>query len=130
MLDVAVGVLMRGDGQFLLTQRPRGKPMSGYWEFPGGKLESGESVLAALVREFREELGIEVTDAVPWVQRVYAYPHATVRLHYWRILSWHGHATGREGQTLSWQRGGKKRKDTISGSNEHTMRGPCRTRNL
>lgn len=103
LLDVAVGVLTRPDGRFLLTQRPSGKPMAGYWEFPGGKLEVGESVFAALVREFREELGLEVIEAVPWVQRIFSYPHAKVRLHYWRILVWQGVAHGREGQILSWE---------------------------
>jgi len=103
LLDVAVGVLTRPDGRFLLTQRPSGKPMAGYWEFPGGKLEGEESVYAALIREFREELGVEVTEAVPWVQRIFSYPHAKVRLHYWRILAWQGVAHGREGQILSWE---------------------------
>jgi len=68
VVDVAVGVLLRSDGRFLLTSRPEGKVYAGYWEFPGGKLEPGESVAAALARELHEELGIEVAPAAvqPW----------------------------------------------------------------
>ena len=82
--EVAAAVIERPDGTFLLAQRPAGKPYPGYWEFPGGKIEAGESPRAALVRELREELGIEVREATPWITRVYAYTHATVRLHFRR----------------------------------------------
>ena len=106
-VDVAVGVLVRDDGSFLLAQRPDGKPMAGYWEFPGGKLEPGESVFDALVREFDEELGLAITSAQPWVRRVVTYPHATVRLHFWRSFGeergWHGEPRSREGQTFVWE---------------------------
>ncbi len=107
-VDVAVGVLLDADGRFLLAQRPDGKPMPGYWEFPGGKLEPGESVFDALAREFDEELGLVVTGAHPWAQRVVVYPHATVRLHFWRSFAargeWRGDATSREGQAFRWER--------------------------
>ena len=66
LVEVAVGVLLRVDGAFLLTSRPDGKPYAGYWEFPGGKLEAGESVQQALARELQEELGIEIASAQPW----------------------------------------------------------------
>lgn len=106
-IDVAVGVLIRDDGSFLLAERPEGKAMAGHWEFPGGKLEAGEAVLAALVREFDEELGLTIVTAHPWVQRVVAYPHATVRLHFWRSFSegrgWQGDPVAREGQTFRWE---------------------------
>ena len=107
-IDVAVGVLIRDDGSFLLAQRPDGKPMAGFWEFPGGKLEDGESVFDALVREFDEELGLRIVAAHPWVQRVVTYPHAIVRLHFWRSYGegrgWHNEPEPREGQGFRWER--------------------------
>jgi 8-oxo-dGTP diphosphatase len=103
-VDVAVGVLIQADGRFLLAQRPLGKPMAGYWEFPGGKLEAGEDVRTALAREFLEELGIVIEAAVPWVIREFSYPHAHVRLHFWRIYAWQGEPQSLEGQALRWER--------------------------
>ncbi|MBA2484433.1 MAG: NUDIX domain-containing protein, partial [Nitrosomonas sp.] len=79
---------MRPDGSFLLARRPEGKPYPGYWEFPGGKIETGESPLAALERELQEELGIHITLAYPWITRVFTYTHATVRLHFFRVTTW------------------------------------------
>ncbi len=108
VVDVAVGVLIRDDGTFLLAERPEGKPMAGHWEFPGGKVEAGESVFDALVREFDEELGLRIVEAHPWTQRVVTYPHATVRLHFWRSFGdgrgWRGEARSREGQEFRWER--------------------------
>jgi 8-oxo-dGTP diphosphatase len=103
MLEVAAAVLQRPDGEFLLAERPAGKLYAGWWEFPGGKVEAGETPYHALVRELHEELGIEVDLAYPWLTRVYTYPHATVRLHFFRVLSWHGEPHGKENQRLSWQ---------------------------
>lgn len=100
-VDVAVGVLLRPDGQFLLASRPEGKPYAGYWEFPGGKVEPGESVAAALTRELHEELGLDLGTIVPWVVRVFDYPHARVRLHFCRVFDWRGMPQAREGQR--WQ---------------------------
>jgi 8-oxo-dGTP diphosphatase len=102
--EVAVGILLRADGCFLLGQRPAGKPYAGYWEFPGGKLEAGESVEAALARELHEELGIVMNSSQPWRVLEHDYPHAYVRLHLHKIRDWHGEPVGREGQALSWQR--------------------------
>jgi 8-oxo-dGTP diphosphatase len=93
-------------GEFLLAQRPEGKPYSGYWEFPGGKIEAGEDPRAALARELREELGIEVTGATPWITRVYAYTHATVRLHFFRVHAWEGEPQPLEDQAIRWQKVG------------------------
>jgi 8-oxo-dGTP diphosphatase len=91
VVEVAAAVLLRAGGsQFLLAQRPAGKVYAGYWEFPGGKVEPGESVREALVRELREELGIAVTDCAPWLTRTFTYPHATVRLNFWRVTAWEG----------------------------------------
>jgi 8-oxo-dGTP diphosphatase len=103
--QVAAAVIER-PGEFLLAQRPAGKPYPGYWEFPGGKIEPGEDARAALVRELREELGIEVREATPWITRVYAYTHATVRLHFFRVSAWDGEAQPLEDQSIAWQRVG------------------------
>jgi 8-oxo-dGTP diphosphatase len=102
--EVAAAVIERPDGAFLLAQRPEGKPYSGYWEFPGGKIEAAEDVRAALVRELKEELGIEVREATPWITRMYTYTHATVRLHFWRVTRWDREPQRLEDQDIKWQR--------------------------
>jgi 8-oxo-dGTP diphosphatase len=101
--DVAVAVLVRPNGEFLLAQRPAGKPYAGYWEFPGGKVEPGEAVSQALVREIKEELGVDVESAHPWITQVFTYPHATVRLHFFKVVQWRGDPHPHEGQEFSWQ---------------------------
>ena len=101
--DVAVGILMRSDGSFLLGQRPKGKPYAGYWEFPGGKIELNESVYQALKRELNEELGIQIKSSHAWKVMEYDYPHAYVRLHIHRIYDWDGEPRGCEDQQLAWQ---------------------------
>ena len=103
VVEVAVGVLVRGDGAFLLTSRPAGKPYAGYWEFPGGKLEAGEDVRAALMRELQEELGVHVLSAHAWRDEMVDYPHALVRLHFWIVTAWEGELRMLEGQTCAWQ---------------------------
>jgi len=103
VLDVAVAVLQRADGRVLLAQRPAGKPWEGYWEFPGGKIESGEAVEQALARELHEELGVDPDRVYPWVTQEYAYPEKRVRLHFYRVLAWYGQPHGREGQSMSWE---------------------------
>lgn len=107
ILEVAAAVVQREDGRFLLAERPAGKPYAGWWEFPGGKIEAGETPYHALMRELHEELGIDVEAAHPWLTRVYAYPHATVRLHFFRVRRWQGEPHGKETQRLSWQTPGK-----------------------
>jgi 8-oxo-dGTP diphosphatase len=102
-VDVAVGVLIDAAGRFLLTSRPEGKVYAGYWEFPGGKLEAGETVAQALRRELHEELGITIGDAHPWQQEVMDYPHARVRLHFCKVFEWAGDFEMREGQAMAWQ---------------------------
>lgn len=104
VVDVAVGVLVQPDGRFLLTSRPAGKVYAGYWEFPGGKFEPGESVEQALQRELHEELGIHTDTIKPWRQELVDYPHALVRLHFCKVLSWSGELQMRESQQASWQR--------------------------
>ena len=100
---VAVGVLLREDGCFLLTSRPEGKVYAGYWEFPGGKVEAGESIEAALRRELIEEIGITIGPAHPWRVEVVDYPHALVRLHFCKVFAWHGELHMHEGQRCAWE---------------------------
>jgi 8-oxo-dGTP diphosphatase len=100
--EVAVGVLIREDGAALFGQRPADKPYGGWWEFPGGKLEEGETVEQALKRELFEELDIDVQLSVPWVVRVFKYPHAHVRLHFQKVLRWSGEPQSKEKQALHW----------------------------
>ncbi len=102
-LDVAVGILMKPNGDVLLGQRPEGKPYAGYWEFPGGKVEAGESIEDALKREFVEELGVTVNSAEPWCGVEHVYPHAHVRLHFYISRDWAGEPQSLEGQALAWQ---------------------------
>ncbi len=102
-IDVAVGILMQPNGDVLLGQRPTGKPYAGYWEFPGGKVELGESIFDALKREFVEELGIEILSAEPWCGVQHQYPHANVRLHFFISREWHGEPQSLEGQAFAWQ---------------------------
>ncbi|WP_298931251.1 NUDIX domain-containing protein [uncultured Ramlibacter sp.] len=100
---VAVGVLIRPDGRFLLTSRPAGKVYDGYWEFPGGKLEPGESVEQALRRELTEEIGVTIGAVHPWKEEVVDYPHALVRLHFCKVYDWSGELQMHEGQLFSWE---------------------------
>ncbi|MBU6491887.1 MAG: 8-oxo-dGTP diphosphatase MutT [Burkholderiales bacterium] len=101
--EVAVGVMIKPGGEVLLGQRPAGKPYAGYWEFPGGKLEAGETVEQALARELQEELGVSVQVSERWRVLEHDYPHAYVRLHFCKVTAWHGEPHGREGQALAWQ---------------------------
>ena len=103
IVDVAVGVLIDERGRFLLTSRPAGKVYAGWWEFPGGKVERGESVVAALARELHEEIGIDIVDAVPWQVTRMDYAHARVRLHFCKVHDWRGDFEMREGQSMAWQ---------------------------
>jgi len=103
-VEVVAAVIERGDGAFLLASRPAGKVYAGWWEFPGGKVENGETLQGALARELHEELGIEVRCAYPWIQRHFSYPHASVRLNFFRVTAWNGEVRSKEGQALRWQR--------------------------
>lgn len=102
LVEVAVGVLMQSDGSFLLTSRPVGKPYAGYWEFPGGKVEAGESIEEALHRELNEELGLTMGKAMAWKVEVVDYPHALVRLHFFKVTQWSGELQMREQQSFAW----------------------------
>lgn len=103
VVDVAVGVLINPDGAFLLTSRPPGKVYAGYWEFPGGKLEAGETIEQALRRELQEEIGVTIGPVHLWRNSLVDYPHALVRLHFCKVFSWEGALQMREGQRYGWE---------------------------
>ena len=102
-IEVAAGIVWRG-GAFLAAQRPDGKPMAGYWEFPGGKVEGAERPDQALRRELAEELGIGVRQAALWrtVERCYAERDLLVRLHFFHVTAFSGEPCPAEGQNLRW----------------------------
>ena len=102
-VDVAVGVLIDAEGRFLITSRPAGKVYAGHWEFPGGKVEPGESVEQALQRELHEELGITIGAARAWKTTLHDYPHVLVRLHFCKVFAWRGAFEMREAQEMAWQ---------------------------
>ena len=104
LVEVAVGILIRPDGDFLLTSRPPGKVYEGYWEFPGGKLEFGETVEQALRRELQEEIGITIGPVQAWKIETVDYPHALVRLNFCKVFDWSGELHMHEGQVFAWQR--------------------------
>jgi 8-oxo-dGTP diphosphatase len=101
--EVAVGILIRPNGDFLMTTRPAGKAYAGYWEFPGGKLEVNETVVDALRRELIEEIGVTIEDAHVWRSSIVDYPHALVRLTFCKVFAWTGQLHMRESQQFAWQ---------------------------
>ena len=101
--EVAAGILLDSQQRFLMGQRPVGKPYAGYWEFPGGKVEAGETLFQTLQRELQEELGITIDSSVDLMMIEHDYPHAYVRIHVSVIRDWSGEPTGCENQALSWQ---------------------------
>jgi 8-oxo-dGTP diphosphatase len=102
VVEVAVGVLINPAGALLLGQRPEGKPYAGYWEFPGGKIEAGETLFEALKRELLEEINVVIDDAQEIMVIEHDYPHAYVRLHICVVKSWQGQVRGLENQSLAW----------------------------
>lgn len=105
ILEVAAAILLRNgaDGEeFLLACRPEGKVYAGYWEFPGGKVEAGESLRDALNRELHEELGIHIEHAWPWLSAQFDYPHAQVHLKFFRVIKWQGNIAALEHSGMQW----------------------------
>lgn len=106
---VAVAIVQKKNGEFLLASRPVGKPWAGWWEFPGGKVEVGESPAQALSRELQEEIGITPTGVEPWLEKQFDYPEThdspakIVYLHFFFVKQWQGDLVPKEGQALSWQ---------------------------
>lgn len=102
VIDVAAGVLVNSDGHILLAQRPEGKHMAGYWEFPGGKFEPGENASQALYRELEEELGVLANSSEPLIELVHHYPERSVRLHVRMVRQWQGQLQSLDQQALAW----------------------------
>lgn len=102
IIDVAAGVLINANQEVLIAQRPEGKHMAGYWEFPGGKFEAGETASEALHRELKEELGVEVCDSEPLIELVHHYPERSVRLHVRVVREWSGEPQSLDQQALAW----------------------------
>jgi 8-oxo-dGTP diphosphatase len=105
-IHVVAAVLHDGHGRVLIAERPVGKPLAGFWEFPGGKLETGELPYAALRRELHEELGITVDEARPLIRFTHAYPERQVELDVWRVMRYSGELQARERQSLAWVKPG------------------------
>ena len=132
IINVAVAILQRkneaGQSELLLASRPPGKGWAGWWEFPGGKIEAGETPEHALTRELAEELGIKPTITQKWLIRQYDYPATndsaakTVRLHFYFVNSWQGEPSPHEGQQLSWQMADKLTVSPILPANAPIMR--------
>jgi 8-oxo-dGTP diphosphatase len=122
-VEVVAAVIERRDGHYLLAQRPAGKVYAGWWEFPGGKVESDETPGDALARELHEELGIHPTEVYPWITRVHRYEHATVRLNFFRVLGWSGDPHPREGQTFVWQAPGSSSVEPMLPANAAVIAG-------
>ncbi|MEF2230410.1 MAG: (deoxy)nucleoside triphosphate pyrophosphohydrolase [Pseudodesulfovibrio sp.] len=101
VLDVVAGIIWR-DGRYLAVERPEGASMAGWWEFPGGKIEPGETREAALVRELREELAITPLEFVFWRELTHAYETVTVRLHFFHIHHYSGELRALENQRWVW----------------------------
>lgn len=108
-IQVAVAIITKPNGEYLLTSRPNGKGWAGWWEFPGGKIEENETPTDALSRELQEELSITPTLIQAWIKRRYDYPAThdadakTVELHFYFVFDWQGNPVPMEGQTLAWQ---------------------------
>lgn len=102
VIDVAAAAFTDANGQVLIAERPPGKPLAGYWEFPGGKLESGETAEQALRRECLEELGVTITASRPLIRFAHDYPERRVVLHVHRVTQWRGSPQPLEGQALLW----------------------------
>jgi 8-oxo-dGTP diphosphatase len=102
LIDVAVAVIQRSDGQVLLTQRQGEQDFAGSWEFPGGKFEANESVEQALARELQEELTITPTASAHLITIPWRYGHKAVRLHVWRVTQWQGDPVPQQGQPMRW----------------------------
>jgi 8-oxo-dGTP diphosphatase len=102
LIAVAAGILRDSLGRILIAQRPPGGHVGGFWEFPGGKLDPGETPVQGLQRELQEELGVAVEAAVPFMAYRHEYPGRVVELHVFLVERYSGEPRGVEGQPLRW----------------------------
>ena len=100
--EVAAGIVRAADGRVLMAERTAGQISAGFWEFPGGKIDRGESAEHAAIRELDEEIGIRALTVRPWISYEHAFPLRRIRLHFFKVERWEGSPHGREGQRLSW----------------------------
>ena len=103
IVRAAAAVIQRQDGFLLMAQRPPGRGWSGWWEFPGGKIEENESPFEALQRELQEEINISANDATLWFERSYTYPDKKVYIYFFKVTDWTGEIKSCENQLLDWQ---------------------------
>lgn len=101
-IEVAAAIVRDGHGRFLLSKRPDDKHQGGRWEFPGGKIEAGETPADALVRELLEELDLRVTESLPFLTIEHSYDDLHVRLCFREVTAWRGEPRGLEGQPVEW----------------------------
>ncbi|MEJ1960411.1 MAG: 8-oxo-dGTP diphosphatase MutT [Gammaproteobacteria bacterium] len=101
-IRVVAAVLYDEQGRVLIADRPAGKHMAGRWEFPGGKVDEGETLSEALFRELHEELGVTVRTAHPFMNLAHDYPDRRVELHMWLVQGYTGEPRGLDGQRLKW----------------------------
>jgi 8-oxo-dGTP diphosphatase len=113
IVEVVAGALFDAEGRVLIAQRPPGKALAGRWEFPGGKLHAGEAPFDGLVRELREELGVEVHSAARLVRYAHDYPDRTVWLDLWAVSAWSGEPQGLDGQAFKWVVPGRLHEEDI-----------------
>jgi 8-oxo-dGTP diphosphatase len=102
-VTVVVAAAIERDGRYLAARRTKPDWAAGRWEFPGGKVEPGETIDEALRRELQEEIGITIGPSTPWQVEVFDYPHALVRLHFCKVFEWSGEFAMLEGQAMAWQ---------------------------
>jgi 8-oxo-dGTP diphosphatase len=102
MQHVVIGIIINAEQKTLVAQRSSHQPKAGFWEFPGGKVEEGESSFQALQREFFEEINIHILQADPWLKFDYAYPGKHILFDIWLIKNFNGTPIGAEGQPIRW----------------------------
>ncbi len=121
-LQVAVGILSDAEGRFLVALRSSSQDQGDLWEFPGGKVEAGESFYEALCRELKEEIGIEIHSADALTHLTHHYPSYSVELNAWKVRDYSGVPTGMEGQLLQWVRLEELQQLKLPGANEAILK--------